>query len=209
MLEKEQVEIEWVNFIKLNGITYGADYPQVGRRLTQDDLEKEYETIEFKVADNIFDPHYKTRDGDAAFLEEGTVVYKVKGYSPSFRVAVYQRGEIWLYEADNNPQAKKGYDYYDIENKVTYIGFNSEQDGKTELFSIKDKEKVEKLVAMVLQAPVVKNKSINSNSRYFISFHLKDGTAVTRCYWNEDNYLIPDLMLPEEFKKEVEETMTD
>jgi len=202
-INKQQAEIHWVNFIQLDDINYYADYINNGRILEEGDLNGQYDAIAFKVADNIHDPSYKTQNGDAAFLEKGTPVYKIKGYSPKFRVAAYLNNELLIYEAQLNPKAKTGADFFDIKDKVTYISINSEVNGKTELFSIHDVDKVNRMTDILLNSPVKSNVKINSTERYFLAFHLTDGTAVTRPYWIEENYLSPSILLPEEFKEEI------
>lgn len=68
--------IEWVDFIKWDGKEYNgihsgvlADNRFVGEKIG---------TVKFKVADNVTNPKYKIRDGDAAFHEKGTEIYKIK-----------------------------------------------------------------------------------------------------------------------------------
>lgn len=69
--------IDWVDFIKWNGIEYNgiysgilADEKYIGEKLGE---------VKFKVADNVTNPSYKTKDGDAAFHEKGTEIYTIKG----------------------------------------------------------------------------------------------------------------------------------
>lgn len=201
-------DICWVDFIKLDDTTYTADYYSAieGRILTKNDLEEQYSIIKFNVSDNIFRSNYKSKNGDAAYLSKGTPIYTVKGYSPNFRLAAYYDNKIVIYEADRSPKAKKGGDLLDIEGKVKYIGINSEEDGVTELFSIKDKKTVDNMVGMVLNAPIKSVKDLNFN-RYFIAFHLNDGTKVTRCYFVEPNYLQGGLQLPDEFKETLDKNI--
>ncbi len=68
--------IEWVDFIKWDGKEYNgihsgvlADNRYVGEKIG---------TVKFKVADNVTNPKYKIRDGDAAFHEKGTEIFKIK-----------------------------------------------------------------------------------------------------------------------------------
>ncbi|WP_299094220.1 hypothetical protein [uncultured Metabacillus sp.] len=72
-----QTIIDWVDFIKWDGIEYNgihsgvlADEKFIGEKLGE---------VKFKVADNVTNPGYKTKDGDAAFHEKGTEIYKIKG----------------------------------------------------------------------------------------------------------------------------------
>ncbi|WP_026693191.1 hypothetical protein [Peribacillus kribbensis] len=71
------ISIDWVDFIVWDGEEYDgmftgalADPAYVGRELGK---------VKFKVAEKVYDPEYKTKNGDAAFLEKGTRLYSVKG----------------------------------------------------------------------------------------------------------------------------------
>ncbi|MCC3355710.1 hypothetical protein [Bacillus sp. REN16] len=68
--------IDWVDFIKMDGKEYNgihsgvlADEQFVGEKIG---------SVKFKVADNVTNPSYKIRDGDAAFHEKGTEIFKIK-----------------------------------------------------------------------------------------------------------------------------------
>lgn len=78
--------IEWVDFLKLNGITYTGTWHAA---LTDPSkIGKEIGKVRFKVDENVHDTGYKTKDGDAAFLEKGTLIYEVMGYPVTELVAV-------------------------------------------------------------------------------------------------------------------------
>jgi hypothetical protein len=69
--------IDWVDFIKWDGKEYDgiysgviADEKYIGKKLGE---------VKFKVADNVSDPEYKTKDGDAASHEKGTEIFTIKG----------------------------------------------------------------------------------------------------------------------------------
>jgi hypothetical protein len=189
--------IDWVDFIKFNDITYlhqNSDVPLGHDMLTY------YTEVRFKVADNVNNPNYKIKNGDAAYLEKGTILYSIKDYSSNFRL-VTEQGE--LYEADTNPNAKLGADLLAIGGKVDYIGINSSLDGKTELASIRDSEQVTELVGMVLKGRVDQTQKQTGIQQYFLEFHLKDGTTVNRSYWLDTGVLSRGIQLPEEFRQVV------
>src|SRR5579883_1464800 len=106
--------IDWVNFVRFGGITYVAVDTRPGRPLAKNDLGPVFAIVKFKLDGNVHDPGYQTKDGDAAFLDAGSKVYTVKGYSPTFRLAAQQDNGLALFEADTNPQARKGGDLLDI-----------------------------------------------------------------------------------------------
>jgi hypothetical protein len=190
------VNIDWVDFIKINDITYlrqNSDVPPGHDMLTY------YTEVKFKVADNVNNPNYKIKDGDAAYLETGTKIYTQAGYSPYFRLVAMREQELIIFEADTNPDAAKGSDLLDIGDKVEYIGINSSLDGKTELAAIRNSEHVTELVEMVLRAPVDQTRQQSGSEQYFLEFHLKDGTRVNRNYWLDTGELHRGILLPDEF----------
>ena len=199
----QNVVIDWVNFIRFGGITYLAAPTRPGRSLTENDLGPVFATIAFKLEGNVHNPGYQSRDGDAAALDVGTKVYTVKGYNPTFRLAARENNAIILYEADTNPHARKGADLLDIGGKVRYIGVVSDQDGVTELGAIKDPARVTALVTMVLEAAVDQNRQ-GGNRRFFIAFHLVDGTVATRVYWLDTGELARGILLPKAFGQAIE-----
>ncbi|MBP0725683.1 hypothetical protein J5Y03_10920 [Bacillus sp. RG28] len=69
--------IDWVDFIKWDGkMYYGihsgvvSDGNFIGKKLGK---------VKFQVADNVTNSRYKIKDGDAAFHEKGTEIYRIKG----------------------------------------------------------------------------------------------------------------------------------
>ena len=199
-------EIDWVDFIVLNNINYLGNY-QGDNKYEQGSMDGVIGKVTFNVSKNVKDPAYKLKNGDAAFLPVGTEIYKIKGFKPEFRIAVNTEGKWRVYEADTNPIAKKGEDLLDIKDKVSYIDINSETDGTTELGAIKEKVTIDKLVNMVLASEVDQNRKDQVGQRYFISFHLLDGTNVTRSYWIDSGELSRGIMLPDEFGIEIKKTL--
>jgi hypothetical protein len=203
----QNVSIDWVNFIRFNGITYLATsmHPQDG--LSASRLGPVFDTVKFKLDGNVHDPNYQMKDGDSAYLDAGTQVYTIKGYKPKFRLAAHFAGHIQLYEVDTNPQAHTGADLLDIGGKVLFIGINSEQDGLTQLGAIKDSREVASLVNMILASPVNANRVGQGALRYFVDFHLLDGTSVIRAYWPDSGILQRGIVLPKAFADAVQQAV--
>lgn len=196
--------IDWVNFVKFNGIEYvNGPTPQVGRAIEAADLGPEFARVQFKVSGNVCTPDYRTQDGHAGFLEKGTPVFTIKGYKPEFRLAAWQDQRLVVFEADTNPQARVGADLLDLDGKVRSIGINSTDDGTTELAAINDPQQVAALVKLVLQAPVDQNFRFAGEYRpgtgFFIAFHFNDGTAAVRSYSTLSNEMQRGMLLPPEF----------
>lgn len=70
--------IEWVDFIKWEGTEYDGIHSGVlaNKRF----IGEKIGTVKYKVADNVTNPNYKIRDGDAAFHEKGTEIYEIKDH---------------------------------------------------------------------------------------------------------------------------------
>ncbi|GIP39415.1 hypothetical protein J31TS4_26950 [Paenibacillus sp. J31TS4] len=99
-----QAIIDWVDFVKLNGHTYTSVW---NRALADPKLVgEEAGHVNFKVADVVTDPYYRTQDGDAAFLGIGTKLYRVEGFS---------KEELLAAPDPNQPQ---GYRLYATEGAV-------------------------------------------------------------------------------------------
>lgn len=193
---KPAVEIDWVDFINHKNITYMA----TEFTASADKIESEIGKTLFKVSDNVHDPNYKTKDGDAAFLPVGTPIYKIKDYKIEFRVAVKKEGQFIVYQVSRNPNAKTGKDLFDIENKVVSVSINSADDN-SKIIDIADRVTVEKIVINLLDAQVITPMEGKSEKRYFLAFNLQDETSVNRTYWLNENIVWGDLKPSEEFKQ--------
>ena len=174
---------DYVNFVKLNGITYTADRPVVGRTLRDGDLGPVHATVRCSLREKMDPNRADPQDGDAAYLDAGTPVYQVRGYRPTFRLAARQDGQLVIFEADTNPRARVGRDLLDLEGKVRRISVNSQSDGTTELGAITDPKQVAGMVGMLLAGPVDQwVEPASEQTPRLLAFHLRDGTATVRAY---------------------------
>ena len=192
--------ISWVPMVKFDDIHYVRRWYLVGKltRADIDDLTTEHLGPElFRVAfrgDGYAGSGYRYQDGDATFLNPGTPVYTVKGYSPKFRLATLEQGRPTLYEADTNPLAKTGEDLLDIRGKVTAIDIAEDNDENTLLATIDDRPTIARCVDKVLEAPVNQNSRDRRGPRYFLRFRLADGTSVVRVFRPETGELSRGIM---------------
>lgn len=209
IFDPAQTVIDWVDFIKIDGITYESIYSGLGRELTEDDLDREYSRIKFNVSKNVFKTGYKIKDGDAAYLDKDTVIYSLKGYDPTFRLAAKRENRLILFEAYQNPEAKTGADYLDIKDKVESIGINSDQDGVTELARIKNAKAVERLVDILLSSKIETSSIHREGERCLLVFYLNDGTTVERMFWYDINLLQSDIRVTDEFAAMIKTAMGD
>ncbi|WP_425800768.1 hypothetical protein ACHOLT_11590 [Desulfitobacterium sp. Sab5] len=200
-----QTVIDWVDFVKLNDIQYLRN----NYSIDANNLGSQIGEVKFRLSGNINDPNYKAKNGDAAFLEKGSPIYTVNGYKSSFRIAVRSSNNIVVYQVFNNPNAKIGADIADIFNKVEYIGISDETNDK-EIVAIRDVTKINEMVDMLLKAPVnPSSRSERTGKRYFISYHLKDGSEFKGAYWSESGQYSNEFMLPADFGTLVKEALKD
>jgi hypothetical protein len=196
----QHIHIDWVNFIRFQRIEYLASY-HTGRELQPSDLGAQFATVRFRLSDNVDDPNYQTQDGEAAYLAPGTPVYRVAGYASTFRLAAYQGERIVLFEADTNPQAKRGADLLDIRGKVGSITVEDNSGTTTTvLATIQDARQVAALVALLLAAPVDQARQLVSDGpRYALTFHLADGTETVRQYLPDAREVERGIIVPAAF----------
>ena len=192
--------ILWVPLMQFNGIQYVRAWYRTGqgnrpgeRDLTHEDVGPELYRVAFRGS-GYAGPYYRYQDGDATHLNPGTRVYRVKGYSPKFRLATLEQGRVTLYEADTNPNAKTGEDLLDIRGKVTATDILNDDDEMTILATIDAEPTIEHFVNTVLEAPVNQNDRDQRGPRYFLRFRLVDGTSVVRVFRPETGELSRGIM---------------
>ena len=196
---------DYLNFVKLNGITYTADRPVVGRTLGDGDLGPVHARVRCSLRDRMDPERGEPQDGDAAYLEAGSPLYQVRGYQPTFRLAARQDGRLVIFEADTNPRARVGRDLLDLEGKVRRISIYSRADGTTELGAITDPHQVAGMVRMLLAGPVdQRSQSIDEQPVWLLAFHLRDGTATVRAYDAADRRVERGILVPRRFGQLVE-----
>lgn len=105
---ERHIEIDWVDFIKLDGKEYDGIY--TGVIADPEDIGETVGEVQFKVADEVTNPNYKIKDGDAAFWEKGTTIYAVKNDS-SLR-AVKDEHEINGYRVYQVREDEKGQSWH-------------------------------------------------------------------------------------------------
>jgi len=79
--------IDWVDFVKFNGHSYTGLWEAVLQN-PGDVAEEVAGKVKFKVGDVVTNPGYRTKDGDAAFLEIGTELLRVRGFAEDELLAV-------------------------------------------------------------------------------------------------------------------------
>jgi len=99
--ERSMVTIDYVDFLQAGGRNYIADLHPVAP-ITRADLGTRVLSVRCSYARLNHETGRQTpppRDGDAAFLQPGTPVYAIHGWSPSCRLAASWEGRLRVYLA--------------------------------------------------------------------------------------------------------------
>lgn len=194
--------IDWVDFVQWNGITYLTSMAPPAAGAADPVLGPQVATTTRKLADNETDPHHKLQDGEAAFLAPGTPIYSLRDYKASFRVAVKGANGIVIYEADTNPKASTGADLLDLAGRVDSIGIRDTNE--QELATIRDAAVVNRLVSLILQAPVDQAAQPPAGAaQYFVAVRFRDGTQTVRAFWPSTGLLTRGIMAGPEFARAI------
>ncbi len=201
--------VDWADVIRFEGITYQAADSGVGRLLKEEDLGPKFAKVKHRLQDNVNEPAYIIKNGDAGYLDPGTPVYEMKGYDTSFRLVAYDGKALKLYEVVSNMRAAEVSDYLDIEGKVRHIGVYGDFDGTRKLGVIREPEKVRYLVSTIMEAPLeVEPGSIPEDGRvYFLAFHLEDGTATVQTYYADRGMMYMGISLPKKAQQTIERSV--
>ena len=192
--------VDFANIMQFDGIEYhGVD--DAGRVLTEADVGPEYARVRCKLQDHAYQPIEGLQDGDAALLDPGTPVYSVRGYRPSFRLAVRQQDRWVLFESHDNPQARRGADLLDLAGKVRSIAIHRSLPSSGPLLAtIGDAQEVTALVAMIEGAHVEPIRWKREQDSYRLVFAFEDGTITRRLYQPGGRRLAGDIVLPPTFQ---------
>ena len=208
-LRPRETIADWLRSIQFGGITYLAKGSLGGpiitkgeRALTIEDLGSEIYRVAFRI-EGYSGSH---QDGDATYLNPGTPIYAVKGYSPEFRLAALEDGTPRLFEADTHPEAESGEALLDIRGKVTSIdvlstensikvlGTKVENGEDVVLGKIEEERAVKRFVELLLESPIDQGRRDHEGPCYFLYFRLADGTSVVRAFWLESGELSRGVM---------------
>lgn len=194
---------DWIDFLQLNGVQYLRYYENDGI-LTEEDRGGQFATIKYMNSGGCREG--PIRDGDAAYLPIGTKIYTVKGYDSRFRLAAFRDGELLLFDLDSNENARNGADLLDLQGKVATIEVL--EIGTVRLLAtIEDSNTVNSLVEMVLTANADPAAFPSSEPDYIITFHMRDGTRVSRAYDEDTPILWRDIYVDPQFTEIIQEAV--
>lgn len=198
-------EIEWVDVLKINDITYQHDFVEEPEGFKADKGKKIGE-VSYKMADNACSNH-KMKNGDAAFLRKGTDIYEVKGYPSALIVTAGDR----VFIAEENKAAEKVRELYPVDGKVKNIIFRStENESIIHTFSEESKTKFLKewLSLNVYDQKKYAKVQTTESERVFIGVELENGVIFRVTYWSDKNFFSDGSKGTPELQKLIKEELS-
>ncbi|MDN3017485.1 hypothetical protein PH210_14905 [Paenibacillus sp. BSR1-1] len=179
--------IEWVDLLMISNVKYQHHFPEPADEEIHLQIEKgrPLGEIKFKMADKACSDH-KMKNGDAAYVEEGTTIYAVKGYPASLMVLANDK----VYIAEENKSAKTLGDLYPINDHVKNIHIESTGDGRRiHTFSpgVKELFLNEWMKLKIEDYNVLQQKNAFEGEPTFLEIELNNGVSFRHLYWPNSN----------------------
>lgn len=200
-----RASISWVPFVRVNGLSFHATFdPQA--TVAESQLEETVATVACTISESVRNPHYRPRDGDAAFLPAGTELRAIKDYRRDFRLAAWEDGAWRVYEVDDVPDATTGEDLLDLRDKVVRVHLVEGDRGEKILKTVDNQSEVTTIVEAVLAAPVLPDTPklydrLGNEPVVFVRFDLPDGTSVQRAWHRKAGVLWRRIKAPDELRQ--------
>ncbi|WP_138420387.1 hypothetical protein [Aquibacillus sediminis] len=139
--------IDWVDFVKINGKQYESVYSAIIADPTF--IGEEISEVAFHISDNVSNPGYQIKDGDAAFLDEGTKLHAVQN-KPDM-LAVKNNNTIngyRLYQTGN----QSNWHYQDLDKRaINKIEMYTSSPPPQRLNKIENPSEIEKILTILDQ----------------------------------------------------------
>jgi hypothetical protein len=175
--------IEWVDFLMIYNIKYYQNYDGT-KAVSAEQLGDKVGEVSYMLNEHACTGHV-AKNGDAAFLPIGTVIYALKGYKSEFRVVADNK----IYEVKENPDAETMGDLMDIEGKVKIVSLESGQDGSP--IGNFSQEASSEFISELLPLPYVGFDAVYEKTKHeagiFLRVHLQDGTSFRLVYYPKAN----------------------
>lgn len=180
-------EIEWIDMLMIDDIKYEHHFPDPGDESLPLTIEKgrELGEVTYKMADSACSNH-KMQNGDATYLEEGTIIYEITGYPTSLIVVA----DDVVYVAYRNKEAKTAGELYPMDKLVKNIHIESTEDGKrmyTFSPSSKDKFLAEFYKLKLEDVQTLIDEGKLDGTRIFLEIELNNGVSFRQLYWSDTN----------------------
>lgn len=152
-----QTIIDWVDFVNVDGKQYEAVYTAVISDPAN--IGEKVGEVKFKVADNVSNPRYRVKDGDAAFWEKGTEIYRVQDRKDL--IAIPDESEINGYRIYYSNSDENNFNYH-------YKDINLEAINKVEIYE--DHYKPQLINALVNEQEIAEIIAILNEGKTVASF---------------------------------------
>lgn len=143
-----EVAIDWVDFVHWEGKQYQGAHGAV--LADPEFLGEKVGEVEFKVAENVSDPAYQTKNGDAAFWEKGTAIYGVKNTTDV--IAIPDAHEVNSYSLYFFGDAKEKFsrNFKDLHlEEVDKVEFHQGYNTPELLSTLTEKERLDRLFGLL------------------------------------------------------------
>ena len=202
-------EIEWVDMVMINDIKYQHHFPEPTDENNLLPIEKgrELGKVTFKMADRACSNH-QMKNGDAAYLDEGTPIYEVKGYPSSLIVVADDKAFL----VDTNKKAKTADNLYPLDGLVKNIYNESTEDGsRIQTFTQASTNKfLDAWSRLKLEDPESLYKKGNmEGDRIFLEIELNNGVPFRLVYWVDSNVFSNGAIGNKEIKKVIEDELSN
>ena len=195
-----KAEIDYADYIKFNDIGYFSQEHLKENDASKLKTGKQIGEVSFSINERACED-YRPKNGDATFLPIGTPIYEIQGYKPSFRIIANGK----LFQVVESPKAKKVVDMYDIKDRVTKITIVRDTDHDERVI---DAKYVGGITSLYLDHPIIGEANIYKKGvpttvflRFYLTFHLNDGTTIGTMYKTESEILSPGIIVNPELSK--------
>ncbi|MEI4770406.1 hypothetical protein WAX74_12240 [Psychrobacillus sp. FJAT-51614] len=161
--------IDFVDFVKINDKEYEALYSVI--IADPKNIGEKIGEVKFKVSDNVSNPSYRTKDGDAAFWDKGTEIFSVTNREDLIAIkdeSIVNGYRIYYSRSDDN---NFKYHYKDI-NLESIIKIEL-YDGNTTLTNtLKNDTEINDLLSILNEGTVSSSFSPNTTQGYPVSYQI-------------------------------------
>jgi hypothetical protein len=189
-----RANIDWVPFVNAQGHQYVAVRYTDDSPVSQALLGAVVATVQKTVAGHVFDPHYRPRDGDAAYLPVGTALRAVHGFATWFRLGAFSEGRVTVYQLDRR-QGRTGAELFDFNaSAIQGLEIRSGLDGSVQR-RVVNRALVNDFVRYIEHAPVHSTTNLGTPPTCFVGFAYADTPPITLAYNGGAGSLFPGITL--------------
>jgi hypothetical protein len=188
-----KTSIDWISFVQVRGRQYVAVQSLGAPATSPAVLGRAVATVRKTIAGHVFDPHYRPRDGDAAFLPVGTRLREVRGFAPWFRLGALVDGDVTIYQLDRRDGT--GAEVFDLDaSAIRSLEIRRASDDAFER-TLTDPALVHRLVAAIEAARVHATDVTDGDATCVVAFTYADTPSIALQYRASSGTLSPGITL--------------